>query len=145
VIVFVIFMLIEREDLRNRLIHMIGSRQLNFTTQALDDATLRLHRYLLMQCAINGAFGLVVAAGLFFIGMPNALLWGVMAAVLRYIPFIGAWIVAVIVLLLSLAVFDGWTRPILVLCLFIVNELVSNNILEPWLYGASTGYPKSAF
>ena len=83
VIVFVIFMLIEREDLRNRLIYLIGSRQLNLTTQALDDAARRLSRYLLMQLAINAVFGLVIAAGLFFIGLPNALLWGVMAAVLQ--------------------------------------------------------------
>ena len=94
VIVFVVFMLIEREDLRNRLIYLIGSRQLNLTTQALDDAALRLSRYLLMQFAINAVFGLVIAVGLFFIGVPNALLWGVMAAVLRFIPFVGPWITA---------------------------------------------------
>lgn len=142
VIVFVVFMLIEREDLRNRLIYLIGSRQLSLTTQALDDAALRLSRYLLMQFAINAVFGLIVAVGLFFIGLPNALLWGVMAAVLRFIPFVGPWITAIIVMAVSLAVFDGWTRPILVLSLFLVNELVSNNVLEPWLYGASTGISK---
>lgn len=142
VIVFVIFVLIEREDLRNRLIYLIGSRQLNFTTQALNDAAQRVSRYLVMQLAINGVFGLVVAVGLFFIGVPNALLWGVMAAILRFVPFIGPWIAAIVVMAVSLAVFDGWTRPILVLSLFLLNELVSNNILEPWLYGASTGISK---
>ena len=139
VIIFVIFILLEHEDLRNRLIYLIGSRQLNFTTQALDDAAHRVSRYLLMQLVINAIFGAVIAVGLFLIGVPNALLWGVMAGVLRFVPFVGPWISAIVVMALSLAVFDGWTRPILVLCLFLLNELVSNNILEPWLYGASTG------
>ncbi|HEX5446128.1 MAG TPA: AI-2E family transporter [Pirellulales bacterium] len=138
-IVFVIFMLIEREGLRNRLIHLIGARQLNLTTQALDDAAHRITRYLVMQLVVNAVFGAVIAAGLLLIGLPNALLWGVLAACLRFLPFLGPWIAATIPLALSLAVFDGWTRPLLVLGLFAVNELVSNNVLEPWLYGASTG------
>lgn len=142
VIVFVVFMLLEREDLRDRLIFLVGSRQINLTTQALDDAAHRLSRYLLMQFAINAVFGLVIAVGLFFIGLPNALLWGVMATVLRFVPFIGPWITTIIVMALSLAVFAGWTRPILVLSLFLLNELVTGNILEPWLYGASTGISK---
>src|SRR4029079_17820537 len=132
-------MLIQREDLRNRLIHLIGSPRLNVTTQALDDAAHRVSRYLLMQLIINGLFGLVLGIGLFFIGVPNSLLWGVLAGILRFVPFIGPWIAASIPVALSLAVFDGWTKPFLVLGLFVINELVSNNILEPWLYGASTG------
>lgn len=139
VIVFVIFILIDREALRNRLIHLVGSRQLNLTTQALDDAARRISRYLLMQLTVNAIFGVVIAVGLLFVGLPNALLWGMLAMFLRFLPYVGAWIAAGIPLALSLAVFDGWTRPVLVLSLFLVNELVSNNVLEPWLYGASTG------
>lgn len=139
VIVFVIFMLIEREALRNRLIHLVGSRQLNLTTQALDDAARRITRYLLMQLTVNAIFGVVIAVGLLLIGLPNALLWGILATFLRFLPFVGAWLAAAVPLALSLAVFDGWTRPLLVLGLFLLNELVSNNVLEPWLYGASTG------
>lgn len=139
VIVFVIFMLIEREALRNRLIHLVGPRQLNLTTQALDDAARRITRYLLMQLTVNAIFGVVIAVGLLLIGLPNAILWGVLAMFLRFLPYVGAWISAAIPLALSLAVFDGWTRPLLVLCLFLLNELVGNNVLEPWLYGASTG------
>jgi predicted PurR-regulated permease PerM len=139
VIVLVVFMLLKREDLRNRLIHLMGSRQLNVTTQALDDAGSRLSRYLVMQLLINTAYGLVIAVGLYFIGLPNPLLWGVLTALLRFVPYVGPWIAAVIPIALSLAIFDGWTRPLLVVGLFVLNELVSNNVLEPWLYGASTG------
>lgn len=139
VIVFVIFILLEREDLRNRLIRLVGSQQLNLTTQALDDAAFRVSRYLQMQLLINASFGLIIALGLFIIGLPNAILWGIMAALLRFVPYIGPWIAASIPLMLSLAVFDGWTKPALVLGLFVVNELISNNVIEPWLYGSSTG------
>ncbi|HEX4142296.1 MAG TPA: AI-2E family transporter [Pirellulales bacterium] len=139
VVVFVVFMLIERENLRNRIIHLIGSRQLNVATQALDDAASRVSRYLLMQLIINSAFGFVIAVGLFCIGVPNPLVWGILATVLRFLPYIGSWIAAALPILLAAAVFQGWTRPILVLALFIASELTANNLLEPWLYGASTG------
>jgi predicted PurR-regulated permease PerM len=139
VVVFVVFMLIERENLRNRIIHLIGSRQLSVATQAFDDAASRVSRYLLMQLIVNSAFGFVVAVGLFFIGVPNPLVWGILATVLRFLPYIGPWIAAAIPIILASAVFQGWTRPLLVLALFIGNELIANNLLEPWLYGASTG------
>lgn len=139
VFVFVVFMLIEREDLRNRMIHLVGTRQLNVTTQAIDDAAGRVSRYLRMQLIINAVFGLVIGAGLYAIGLPNALLWGVIAGALRFLPFIGPWIAALLVLAVSLAVFDGWTKTALVCGLFVANELISNNVLEPWLYGVSTG------
>ncbi|MEX0677417.1 MAG: AI-2E family transporter [Pirellulales bacterium] len=139
VVVFTVFMLIERENLRNRVIHLIGSRQLNVTTQALDDAAHRVSRYLLMQLIVNSAYGLVIAVGLFSIGLPNAFLWGMLTAVMRFVPYVGPWIAATLPIALSLAVFEGWTQPILVLALFIVNELISNNVIEPWLYGSSTG------
>ena len=139
VIVFLIFMLLKREDLRNRFIQLVGGDRLNVTTQALDDAARRISRYLLMQLIINSAYGLVICVGLLLIGLPNALLWGALTAVLRFVPYIGPWIAAMMPIAISLAVFNGWLQPALVLALFIVNELVSNNVIEPWLYGSSTG------
>jgi predicted PurR-regulated permease PerM/methanogenic corrinoid protein MtbC1 len=137
--VFVIFMLLEREDLRNRLIKLVGGGQLNLTTQAIDDAAGRVSRYLLMQLMINVSYGMVIGVGLYFIGLPNAILWGTLTAILRFIPFLGPWIAAAMPVTLSLAVFPGWSGPLMVAGLFVVNELVSNNVLEPWLYGSSTG------
>ena len=139
VTVFVIFMLLKREDLRNRFIHLIGGQRLNLTTQALDDAASRISRYLLMQAIINAAYGMVICVGLLLIGLPNAILWGVLTAVLRFIPYLGPVIAALMPIAISLAVFEGWSQPALVLGLFVANELVSNNIIEPWLYGSSTG------
>ncbi|MEX2169089.1 MAG: AI-2E family transporter [Pirellulales bacterium] len=139
VIVFVIFILIEREDLRNRFVYLVGAKQLSNTTQAIDDAAYRVSRYLLMQLIINSIYGLVIAIGLFLIGLPNALLWGFLATVMRFVPYVGPWIAAIFPVALSLAVFEGWTRPLMVAGLFVVNELISNNVFEPWLYGSSTG------
>jgi predicted PurR-regulated permease PerM len=139
VIVFTIFVLLEREDLRNRFISLVGPHQLQVTTQAIDDASRRVSRYLRMQLIINVSYGVVIGIGLYFIGLPNAFLWGSLTAILRFIPYVGPWIAAAMPIVLSLAVFDGWTQPLLVIGLFVLNELVSNNILEPWLYGASTG------
>lgn len=139
VIVFVIFILMERDSLRDRIIHLAGRGRLNITTVALDEAGERVSRYLLTQLLINFLYGLPVAIGLWFIGVPNALLWGLMAMVLRFIPYAGPWIGALLPIVLSLAVFDGWQRPAMVISLFVVLELISNNILEPWLYGSNTG------
>ena len=139
VLIFVIFILIDRENLRNRLLHLIGSRQLNTTTQALDDAAQRVSRYLLMQSIVNSVFGMAVAAGLLFIGVPNAFLWGVLAAALRFLPYVGPFIAAGIPFIVATAIFPGWTPPALVLGLFLLSELFINNAVEPWLYSASTG------
>ncbi len=139
VIVFVIFMLLQREDLRNRFIHLIGGERLSLTTQALDDAGRRVSRYLLMQLIINSIFGFVVAVGLTVIGLPNALLWGVLATLLRFVPYAGPFVAAIIPFTISMAVFDGWSRPVVILILFLINEMVASNVIEPWLYGASTG------
>ena len=139
VIVFVIFMLIQREDLRDRVIRLIGQGRLTVTTQALDDAATRVSRYLLMLLLVNTAYGAAVALGLYVIGVPNALLWGVLSALLRFIPYIGPWIAASMPILLSLAVFNNWSRTLETAALFIVIELVSNNLMEPWLYSANTG------
>ena len=139
VIVFVIFMLIEREDLRDRLIRLIGIGKLNVTTQLLDDAGHRVSRYLLMQLIVNVSYGVPIGLGLFLIGIPNPILWGVLAALFRYIPYAGAWIAASMPIALALAVDPDWTKPLLTLGLFAVMEIIVANVVEPWLYGASTG------
>jgi predicted PurR-regulated permease PerM len=137
--VLAIFILIEREDLRNRFIRLIGDRQLHQTTDALDDASTRVSRYLLMQLIVNVTFGISVSIGLWLIDMRNVAVWGLLATVLRFIPYIGPWIAAAMPILLSLAIFEGWLQPLLVIGLFVVLELLSNNVMEPMLYGSSTG------
>ena len=138
VIVIVIFMLLAGDDLRDRLIHLVGRGRLRVTTQALDDAGHRISRYLRAQLLVNASFGLAIGIGLFFIGIPNAVFWGLLAMVLRFLPYIGPWIAAAFPIALSLAVFESWTQPLLTIGLFAACELVSNNVIEPWLYGTST-------
>ena len=139
VVVFVLFMLLKREDLRDRIIHLIGKQQLIVTTQALDEAAHKVTGYLTMQVIINVCFGVPIGIGLYFIGVPNAFLWGLLAILLRFIPYVGAWIALGFPLLLSLAVTDTWKMPLEVLGLFATIELITSNVLEPWLYGAHTG------
>lgn len=138
VIVIVIFMLLAGDDLRDRLIHLMGRGRLRVTTQALDEAGLRISRYLLAQLMVNASFGFAIGIGLFFIGIPNAVFWGLLGMVLRFLPYIGPWIAAALPIALSLAVFETWTQPLFTIGLFVVCELVSNNVVEPWLYGTST-------
>ena len=139
VIILVLAMLFKREDLRDRFIKVISGGQLNRATEAVDDTARRISRYLLMQLVVNVTYGVPIGVGLYFIGVPNALLWGVLATVLRFIPYLGPWIAAAFPLALAFAVDPGWTKLVLTLVLFVVIELVSNNLVEPWLYGASTG------
>ncbi len=139
VFVFVVFMLIGREDLKDRCLHLFGKNRLHVTVQALDDAGQRVSRYLLAQLTVNVTYGIPIGIGLYFIGIPNALLWGFLAILLRFIPYIGPWLAAVFPVFLSLAATPGWIAPVLTIALFIVMELISNNVVEPWLYGASTG------
>ena len=139
VIVFVIFMLFQREDMRDRMIRLIGPGQLTTTTKAIDDAAQRVSRYLVALLIVNATYGLAIAVGLYFIGLENVILWGVIAMVVRFIPYVGPWIGAALPILLSLATFEGWTGPLMVVGLFIVIELISNNLMEPLLYGARTG------
>jgi predicted PurR-regulated permease PerM/methylmalonyl-CoA mutase cobalamin-binding subunit len=135
----VIFMLLKREDLRGRMIRLVGQGRISATTRALDDAGSRVARYLTMQLLVNVSFGLCVAFGLYFIGVPNAALWGAFAALLRFVPYVGVWIAAAVPMLLSFAVSTSWLTPVLTLGLFIVLEVINANALEPWLYGSSTG------
>jgi len=139
VLIFSIFLLIERQDVRNRLLRLVGLGQLNVMTQALDDATKRVSRYLLLQFAVNAGFGLSVGVGLYFIGLPYAALWGTVAGVLRIVPYAGTVIAGVLPLLLSFAVFNTWSQPVLVFLLIASLELVVGNWVEPRLYGAHIG------
>ncbi|TPL47157.1 AI-2E family transporter [Mesorhizobium sp. B2-2-4] len=139
VIIVVIFMLLEREELRDRFIRLVGYSDLHRTTQALQDAGSRVGQYLLMQLVVNIVYGVPLAIGLWFLGIPNALLWGMLAVVLRFVPFIGPVIAAVIPLFLAFAVAPGWSLLVWTGALFILAELVISNIVEPWLYGSHTG------
>ena len=139
VVIFTVFMLLKREDLRNRLLRLVGLGQLNLMTQALDDASGRVSRYLLMQFLVNAGFGTLFGLGLYFIGVPNPALWGVVAGILRYVPYVGTLVAAMLPLALSLAVFDGWHRPLLVFLLFAGLELIAADVIEPWLYGTHVG------
>jgi predicted PurR-regulated permease PerM len=144
VIVLVAFMLIKREDLRNRLMRLWGHGSLTSMTRALDDATTRISRFLLMQLVVNAAFGAAVAVGLMLIGVPYAALWGFLGTCLRYVPYIGAWVAFAFPLVLSVAVLPGWTPPLEVFGLFLVLELFISNVVEPWLFGRSVGVSEVA-
>lgn len=139
IVIFVIFILLQREDLRNRLIRLAGSHDLQRTTAAIDDAAARLSKLFLTQLLLNGAFGLVIGIGLALIGVPSAILWGILAAALRFVPYIGAAIAAVFPLALAVAVDPGWSMLFWTLALFIVVEPVVGHVIEPMVYGQSTG------
>ncbi|MDF2781232.1 MAG: hypothetical protein K0S96_1036 [Geminicoccaceae bacterium] len=139
VVVFVIFMLLQREDLRDRVIRLLGASDVARATEAMDDAAKRISRYLLMQLVINVLYGIPVGVGLYFLGVPNPVLWALLATVLRFVPYVGPVIAALFPIALSFAVAPGWTLPLLTIALFVTLELFSNNVLEPWLYGSSTG------
>ena len=139
VIVFVIAMLFQREDLRDRLIKVISAGGLNVATQAVDDAAQRVSRYLAMQLVVNATYGIPIGLGLHFIGIPNALLWGLLATLLRFIPFLGPWIAAFFPVVLAIAVDPGSTKLLYTMGIFLVMEVVCNNVVEVWLYGVSTG------
>ena len=139
VIALVIFMLMQREDLRNRLIRLVGYGRLTITTKALEEAAQRISRYLLMQSILNASFGLAVGIALYLIGLPYALLWGFLAAVLRFIPYVGPVAAAILPSALGMAVFPGWRWPLAIIAAIVILELISNMILEPLLYGESAG------
>jgi predicted PurR-regulated permease PerM len=139
VLIFTVFMLFKREDLRNRLLRLAGLGQLNLMTQALDDAASRVSRYILMQVLVNAGFGVLFGFGLFLIGVPDPALWGAVAGILRIVPYVGTMVAATLPLALSLAVFDGWLKPMLVFLLVAILELIIGNFVEPWLYGAHVG------
>jgi predicted PurR-regulated permease PerM len=139
VIVLVIFMLLEREDLRDRFIRLVGLGDLHRTTAALQDAGSRVGKYLLMQLVVNALYAFPITIGLWVLGIPNAILWGLLTLVLRFVPYIGPVIGMILPLFLALAISPGWSLVAWVATLFIVTELISNNVIEPWLYGSHTG------
>jgi predicted PurR-regulated permease PerM len=139
IVIFVIFILIQREDLRNRLIRLAGSHDLQRTTAALDDAAGRLSRLFLNQLLINTGFGVLIGLGLWLIGVPSAVLWGILAAVLRFVPYVGSIIAAAFPLALAVAVDPGWSMLAWTAVLFFVAEPIVGQVVEPMVYGRSTG------
>jgi predicted PurR-regulated permease PerM len=139
VIVVAIFILIQKEDLRDRFIRLIGSSDLNRTTVAIDDAVQRLSRYFVSQLAVNTTFGIVIGLGLWALGIPSPAVWGVLAGMLRFVPYLGPILAALAPLALAAAVDPGWTRAAYVGLLFVVVEPLTGYVVEPLLYGHSTG------
>jgi predicted PurR-regulated permease PerM/methylmalonyl-CoA mutase cobalamin-binding subunit len=139
VLLLVIFMLLKREDLRGRLIRLVGQGRISTTTRAMEDAGHRVSRYLSTQFLVNTCYGLCVAIGLHFIGVPNAALWGMLSGVLRFIPYVGPWAGALLPVLLSFAISTTWFTPLITITLFVVLEAIVSNFIEPWVYGANTG------
>lgn len=139
VIVFAIFFLLQKEDLRDRLIRLFGSSDLHRTTLAIDDAGRRLSRYFLMQTGINAGFGVVICLGLTFLGLPNPILWGVLGMLMRFVPYIGSLISALLPVALAAAVDPHWGLAISTLVLFLVVEGITSQIVEPMTYGSTTG------
>jgi predicted PurR-regulated permease PerM len=139
VLVVLIFVLLEHEAVRDRFIRIAGGADIRATTLALNDAGQRLSRFFVSQFLVNLGVGIAVALGLIVIGLPHALLWGALAGVLRFVPYVGVWIAALFAALLAAAVDPGWTLSIATLGLFIIVELLAGQLVEPQLYGHTTG------
>jgi predicted PurR-regulated permease PerM len=139
VIALAVSMLFKREDLRNRLIRLIGQGSLTSTTRAFDEGAHRISNYLVVQVVLNAAFGFLFGLGLAVVGVPYALLWGFLAGVLRFIPYIGSWLGGAFPLLISVAVSDGWIQPMLVVAFLVLLNFLANNIVEPMLVSRTTG------
>ena len=138
-LVVTVFTLLYREDIRDRAIRLFGASDLSRTTAAMDDAGNRLSRYFIAQLSVNSAFGIAIGVGTYFIGVPHPVLWGVMGAVLRFVPYIGAWIAAALPTLLAAAVDPGWSMALMTIGLYACIEFFAGQILEPLIYGHSTG------
>ncbi|KAA1013734.1 AI-2E family transporter [Paraburkholderia panacisoli] len=139
VFVVMVVILLQRDDLRDRAIRLFGSRDLHRTTTVMDEAARRLSRYFVSQLGLNAGVGLVIGAGLFLIGVPSPILWGILAALLRLVPYVGIWISATLATALAAAVSPGWAMAIGSLALFVTVELLVGQVVEPLLYGRSTG------
>jgi predicted PurR-regulated permease PerM len=139
VLILVLFMLIGRKDLSDRIIVLFGHRQVSLTTRTMEEIGQRISRYLATFAMVNSGFGLVIGLGLGLIGVPFAILWGCMAAMLRFIPYVGPAVAFVLPLVFSFAQFPGWMQPLEVVALFAVVEVVLNSFLEPIIYGKTTG------
>jgi predicted PurR-regulated permease PerM len=139
VIVFTIYLLMEREGLRRRILLLAGMSRIRLMNQALQDAATRISRYLFFQVAVNAAFGALFGFGLFLIGVPNATFWGVLAGILRIVPYIGAATALVLPLIVCVGTSSSWGPPLLVIGLFLILELTATNFVEPWLFSSRTG------
>jgi predicted PurR-regulated permease PerM len=143
-LVLLVFFLLEREGLRDRVVLLAGRTRLTLTSKALEDATNRVSRYILMVAIVNGSFGLTLTVGLFLLGLQYAILWGCLAALLRFIPYIGPWVGAVFPIAMSLALSEGWWQPIGVFLFVLAVELVVNNVVEPVVFGRTIGVAPAA-
>ncbi len=139
VVVFIIAMLFQREDLRDRFIRLAGAGRISLTTEAVEDASRRVSRYLGMQLVVNAIYGLPIGIGLYFIGVPNAALWGLLSTLLRFVPYLGAWIAAAFPVALSVMIDPGWSMLLWTTVLFVTVELISNYIVEVLIYSGTTG------
>ena len=139
ILLLVIFMLLNREDIRGRIIKLIGQHRISSTTSTMDDASERVYDYLFRQFIVNIGFGICVSTGLYLIGIPNAILWGCFAAILRFIPYIGSWIAAILPIALSFIITDTWSVPLLTISFFIILEIITAYVIEPFYYGVGTG------
>ena len=139
VLVVVVFILMQRQDLRDRMIRLFGSTDLHRTTAAMNEAAGRLSRFFLTQVCLNAAFGVVIAAGLWLIGVPSPILWGILAGLMRFVPYFGALIAGVLPVALAAAVDPGWSMALMVVALFLVCEPLMGQAVEPLVYGHSTG------
>ena len=143
-LVLLVFFLLGREDLRDRIVLLAGKARLALTSKALEDVTERISRYMVMVAMLNGGFGILLSAGLFALQVPYALLWGFLAATLRFIPYIGPWVGAIFPIVMSLAISEGWWQPLAVFGFVMILELASNNVVEPMVFGHSTGVSPTA-
>ena len=146
IVIFLLFILLQRDDLRDRIIKLTAGREINLATQALDDASRRIARYLGAQCLVNGTYGVAIGLGLLGIGyavgggwFPGVILWAILCFALRFIPYLGPWLAASMPLLVSLGHFDGFGVFLAVAAMFVTIELFSNNVMEPMLYGQAVG------
>jgi predicted PurR-regulated permease PerM len=139
VIVFTIYLLMKREELRHRILLLAGMGRINLMTKALQEAASRISQYLLFQIAVNAAYGILFGGGLYLIGVPDATLWGALAGILRIVPYVGTATSLALPLIVSVAISTTWWPPILILCLFLALELTATNFVEPWLYSTRTG------
>jgi predicted PurR-regulated permease PerM len=139
VIVFSIYLLMKREELRHRILLLAGMGRINLMTQALQEAATRISQYLLFQLAVNAAYGILFGGGLYLIGVPDATLWGALAGILRIVPYVGTATSLALPLIVSVAISTTWLPPILILGLFLALELTATNFVEPWLYSTRTG------
>ena len=143
-LVLLVFFLLGREDLRDRIVLLAGKARLALTSKALEDVTDRISRYIVMVAMVNGGFGVFLTAGLLLLQVPYALLWGFLAAGLRFLPYFGPWIGALFPIVMSLATSEGWWQPLAVFGYVMVLELISNNVVEPLAFGQSTGVSPTA-